>query len=88
MSHAHPANEGSRRGMLRLGRLIGVPVYLSWSWSLIALFVVVLFGPQVRILFPELGLGAYGVAFLYAVLLLLSVLVHELAHAGSARAFG
>ncbi|MEV4901395.1 site-2 protease family protein [Citricoccus sp. NPDC055426] len=76
-----------RRGMLRLGSLIGVPVFLSWSWSLIALFVVVLFGPQVQRLFPELGAGAYGIAFLYAVLLLLSVLVHELAHAASAKAF-
>lgn len=78
---------GPRRGMLRLGSLIGVPVFLSWSWSLIALFVVVLFGPQVQRLFPELGAGAYGIAFLYAVLLLLSVLVHELAHAASAKAF-
>lgn len=77
-----------RRGKLRLGSLIGVPVFLSWSWSLIALFVVVLFGPQVQRLFPELGIGAYGIAFLYAVLLLLSVLVHELAHAASAKAFG
>ncbi len=88
MSHAPLETDGPRRGMLRLGRLIGVPVLLSWSWSLIALFVVIFFGPQVQRLFPELGPGAYGVAFLYAVLLLLSVLVHELAHAASAKAFG
>ena len=78
----------SRRGQIRLGRLVGVPVYLSWNWLLIAGFVVLLFGPQVARLFPELGIGAYGIAFLYAVLLALSVLVHELAHAVSARAFG
>ncbi|WP_431859297.1 site-2 protease family protein [Micrococcus terreus] len=78
----------SRRGRIRLGRLVGVPVYLSWNWLLIAGFVVLLFGPQVARLFPELGIGAYGIAFLYAVLLALSVLVHELAHAVSARAFG
>lgn len=82
-----PGTGAQRSGMLRLGRLLGVPVYLSWSWSLIALFVVVMFGPQVARLFPELGWGAYGIAFLYAVLLLLSVLAHELAHAGSARLF-
>lgn len=87
MSHDSLETAAGRRGMLRLGSLIGVPVYLSWSWSLIALFVVVLFGPQVQRLFPELGAGAYGIAFLYAVLLLLSVLVHELAHAASAKAF-
>ncbi|MDI3330846.1 MAG: site-2 protease family protein [Micrococcus sp.] len=84
---AGPGAGDRRRGMLRLGRLLGVPVYLSWSWSLIALFVVVMFGPQVARLYPELGWGAYGIAFLYAVLLLLSVLAHELAHAGSARLF-
>lgn len=77
-----------RRGQLRLGRLAGVPVYLSWNWLLIAGFVVILFGPQVARLFPELGVGAYAIAFLYAVLLALSVLVHELAHALSARLFG
>lgn len=87
MSHDSLEDAEPRRGMLRLGSLIGVPVYLSWSWSLIALFVVVLFGPQVQRLFPELGAGAYGIAFLYAVLLLVSVLVHELAHAASAKAF-
>ncbi|MFC7402347.1 site-2 protease family protein [Citricoccus sp. GCM10030269] len=76
-----------RRGLLPLGRIIGVPVYLAWSWALIALFVVVMFGPQVQRLFPELGAGAYGIAFLYAVLLLLSVLVHEFAHALTARIF-
>jgi Zn-dependent protease len=76
-----------RRGLLRLGRLIGVPVYLSWTWGVIALFVVVTFGPQVQRLYPELGFGAFGIAFLYAVLLLLSVLVHELAHAATAKTF-
>lgn len=77
-----------RQGQLHLGRIVDVPVYLSWNWLLIAGFIVVLFGPQVSRLFPELGLGAYGIAFLYAVLLALSVLVHELAHALSAKAFG
>ena len=85
---APPARPGeTRRGMLRLGSLLGVPVYLSWSWSVIALFIVAMFGPQVARIFPGLGWGAYGVAFLYAVLLLLSVLAHELAHAASARWF-
>ena len=84
----HPVEDAPRRGQLRLGRLVGVPVYLSWNWLVIAGVIVVLFGPQVERLFPELGWGAYGIAFLYAVLLALSVLVHELAHAVSARLFG
>jgi Zn-dependent protease len=37
---------------------------------------------------PSLGIGAYYVAFAYALLLLLSVLVHELAHALTAKVYG
>lgn len=70
-----------------LGRMFGVPVLLAWSWFVIAAFIVLIFGPQVQRLIPEIGIGAYAVAFGYALLLLFSVLVHELAHALTARAF-
>ena len=60
----------------------GVPVYLGRSWPIIAIFIVVTFGPQVRNVLPELGSGgAYLVAIGYVLLLLLSVLVHEASHA-------
>ena len=65
----------------RLGSLRGVPVYLGSSWPIIAVVIVLLFGPPLQRALPELGMGAYAVAALYAVLLLLSVLVHEAAHA-------
>lgn len=68
-----------------LGRIAGVPIILAYSWFIIALFIVLVFGPQVAARFPDLGFGAYLVAFSYALLLLFSVLVHELAHALSAR---
>lgn len=71
-----------------LGRILGIPVVLAWSWFIITAFVVIVFGPQVADEFPALGLGAYGVALAYAVLLAASVLIHELAHALSARRFG
>ena len=77
-----------RRDGIPLGRILGIPVVLAWSWFIIAGFVVVVFGPQVADRFPELGIGAYGVALAYAVLLAVSVLLHELAHALSARVFG
>ncbi|NUP74070.1 MAG: site-2 protease family protein [Sinomonas sp.] len=73
---------------MRLGRIAGVPVYLAYSWFLIAGFTVVVYGPTLEFRQPQLGVAAYLVAFAYAVLLLFSVLVHELAHALSARAFG
>lgn len=77
-----------RREGLSLGRLWGIPIVLAWSWFIIAVFVVMVFGPQVGRAFPGIGLGAYGVALSYALLLAASVLVHELAHALSARVFG
>ncbi|MEE1621216.1 site-2 protease family protein [Zafaria sp. Z1313] len=77
-----------RREGIPLGRVFGVPVSLAWSWFLIAAFIVVVFSPDVARALPGIGPGAYAVALAYAVLLLLSILVHELAHALSARAFG
>ncbi|MFJ6002794.1 site-2 protease family protein [Arthrobacter sp. NPDC092385] len=72
---------------LSLGRIAGIPVVLAWSWFVITLFIVVVFGPRVGAAFPGIGLGAYAVALGYALLLAVSVLIHELAHALTARAF-
>ncbi|MBG6083401.1 site-2 protease family protein [Zhihengliuella flava] len=75
-------------GGIRLGSIGGIPVTLAWSWFLIAAFIVFAFGPDVAQLMPQLGAGAYLVALGYAVLLLASVLLHELAHAWCATAYG
>lgn len=69
-------------------RIAGVPVRFRASWFLVSGAIVLLFGPQVQRIFPELGLLAYAVALGYALLLMLSVLAHELAHALAARSFG
>ncbi|YAL84570.1 site-2 protease family protein [Dermacoccaceae bacterium W4C1] len=74
---------------LRVGALRGVPIYLGASWPVAALIIVFLFGPPLSQARPELGVGAYLVAAGYALLLLISVLVHEAAHAlmGQARGY-
>lgn len=72
----------------QIGRLLGVPVVLARSWFVIAAVTTFLFAPPVRQVAPELGAGTYVVAFGFAVLLFASVLVHELAHAVTARATG
>ncbi|GAA5229042.1 site-2 protease family protein [Paeniglutamicibacter antarcticus] len=79
---------GVRREGIPLGSIFGVPVSLAWSWFIITGFIVLVFGPTVARAMPGLGAGAYLVAFAYAVLLAISVLIHELAHALSAKAFG
>ncbi len=77
---------GARRPFgLRLARVHGIPVYIGRSWPLIALVVVLFFGPTVPVGSRPLG---YAVAGAYALLLLLSVLAHEAGHAVVARAFG
>ena len=55
----------------------------------IAAIIVLTFGPNVRSAMPQLGAaGAYLVALVYAVLLAISVLCHEAAHAVVARFSG
>ncbi|WP_113702441.1 site-2 protease family protein [Nonomuraea lactucae] len=72
-----------------MGKPFGIPVYVSWTWFIVAAFITWWFGDQVRAMLPELGsTAAYGVAFVFAVLLYISVLLHELAHSVLARAYG
>jgi Zn-dependent protease len=73
---------------LLVGRIGSVPVYLRASWFLIALVITALFAPTVTTAVGVGGGRAYLIAFSFAVLLLVSVLVHELAHAGVAAVTG
>ncbi|HEX7536511.1 MAG TPA: M50 family metallopeptidase [Dermatophilaceae bacterium] len=73
---------------MRLATIGGVPVYIGKSWPVIALIIVATFGPNVANSRPDLGLGAYVVALVFAVLLLISVLAHEAAHAVVATLVG
>jgi Zn-dependent protease len=75
-------------GGLLLGRPFGVPIYVSPTWIIVAVLITVSFGPFVQNRIPELGSLAYVVSFAFAVLLYLSVLIHELAHSVVALRFG
>ncbi|WP_016697385.1 site-2 protease family protein [Actinoalloteichus spitiensis] len=78
------------RATLRLGRIAGIPVGLHWSVVGIVLLVAIgLAAHQLPLLFPGYPAAAYVVAGIAAALLLvLSLLVHELAHAVVARRNG
>jgi Zn-dependent protease len=80
--------EAPRRPGIPLGRVLGVPVFLHVSWLLLAVFVTVAYGQAVgRRL--DLGAGqAYLVGFGFVLALVLSVLLHELGHAVTARRYG
>lgn len=72
-----------------LGRIGGIPIRLSFSWLLAALLIVVLAVPLVHQVIPDsTTVVAVGVAACLAVLLGLSVLVHELGHCLAARMLG
>lgn len=73
---------------LLIGRVGGAPVRIGASWLIMAGLVIIVIGPQVRGSRPDLGALAYAVAAAYALLLLVSVLVHEAAHALTAKASG
>jgi Zn-dependent protease len=87
-THGQPGRFlSTRKDGIPLGRIAGIPVVLAYSWFIIAAFTVIVYGPVLLRNNPALGLAAYVVAFAYAVLLLISVLVHELAHALTAKAY-
>lgn len=72
----------------RIGSLAGIPVYLGYSWPIVGLVVVAFVGPALSASRPDLGTAAYVVGAGLALLLLVSVLVHEAAHALVGRAVG
>jgi Zn-dependent protease/CBS domain-containing protein len=73
---------------LRIAQVAGIDVLVRASWLLIALFIAVLFAPRIQEVDPRLGNLAYVAGLAFAVLLYLSVLLHELSHAFAARGFG
>lgn len=87
-SSGRPSAGTGRREGIPLGKIAGIPVVLAYSWFIIAAFTVIVYGPVLQQKNPALGTAAYSVAFAYAVLLLISVLVHELAHALTAKIYG
>ena len=66
--------------------MLGVPVLLTPAWLVFATWIVLLYQPLVR---ERVGNGeAYALGAALALMLLVSVLLHEIAHCVVARAFG
>ena len=89
MTHAPDAGRRDERppGTLRIGSIAGVDILVRASWLLIAALIAVLFAPRIEQEAPGLGGLAYVAGLAFAVLLYLSVLLHELSHAMAAKAF-
>jgi Zn-dependent protease/CBS domain-containing protein len=77
-----------RGSQLSLGKIAGIPVHVSPTWFIVAAIITVWFAPAAERQLPQLGSAVYLVTFSFAVLLYGSVLLHEISHALTARAFG
>ncbi|MCY7396267.1 MAG: site-2 protease family protein [Nocardioides sp.] len=85
--------EGSPRrprpaGTFKIGTVAGSDVLVSSSWFLVAGLIAVVMAPRVEQLAPGLGPAKYLAGFAFAVILYLSILLHEASHAFMARHFG
>ena len=92
MPSDHPAPPDSPRqrppGTFRIGTVAGSDILVSSSWFLVAGLIAVVMAPRVDEVSPGLGAWKYLAGFLFAVLLYLSVLLHEISHALMARRYG
>ncbi|WP_308249314.1 site-2 protease family protein [Nocardioides jiangsuensis] len=75
-------------GTLRIGQIGGVDVLVRSSWLLVAALIAVMLAPRVEQVQPGLGGGKYLAGLAFAVLLYLSVLLHEMSHALMAKRYG
>jgi Zn-dependent protease len=76
------------RGTLKIGQIGGVDVLVRSSWLLIAGLISVMIAPEVDRVAPGLGGWKYVAGVAFAVLLYLSVLLHEMSHALMAKHYG
>ncbi|MGN6250222.1 MAG: site-2 protease family protein [Marmoricola sp.] len=75
-------------GTIRIGSVGGVAVLVRSSWILVALLLAWLLAPQIDRVQPGLGPWKYVAGLAYAVLLYLTVLLHEMSHAMMAKRDG
>jgi Zn-dependent protease len=73
---------------LKVGRIGSVPVFLRPSWFVIAVLMAFLFAPTIRTRVVVEPGAEYVIGLGFAAILLVSVLVHELAHAAAAAISG
>ena len=75
-------------GTLRIGSIVGIDVLLTRSWFIVAVLISLTFAPRIEQVEPGLGFWKYVAGFVFAVVLYLSVLLHEASHAVMAQRLG
>jgi Zn-dependent protease/CBS domain-containing protein len=75
-------------GTFKIGTIAGSDVLVSSSWFVVAGLIAIVTAPLVEREHPGLGPLAYVAGFAFAVVLYLSVLLHEASHALVAKHYG
>jgi Zn-dependent protease/CBS domain-containing protein len=75
-------------GTLRIGQVGGVDVLVRSSWLLVAGLIAITLAPAIESVQPGLGGWKYVAGVAFAILLYLSVLLHEMSHALMAKHYG
>lgn len=75
-------------GTFKVGTIDGSDILVTSSWFLIAGLIAVMMSPRVEEVQPGLGAFKYVAGLAFAVVLYLSVLLHEVSHAMVAKRFG
>lgn len=75
-------------GTLRIGSVAGIDVLVTTSWFLVAALISFAMAPRIEQVEPGLGVWKYVAGLVFAVVLYLSVLLHEASHALMAKHYG
>ena len=85
---ARPERPQRPPGTIKVGTIAGSDVLVTTSWFLIAALIAWVVAPRVDQVSPGLGGLKYVAGFAFAIILYLSVLLHEASHAFMARHYG
>ena len=88
MSEPAPPSAPRPPGTFRIGTLAGADVLVSSTWFIVAGLIAVVVAPRIDEARPDLGVLKYVAGLAFAVILYLSVLLHEASHAYVARHYG
>jgi len=89
-----PPSQPSRRPgagarLLRIGSVLGVPVFITPSWVLVAAFITISYAGFLRDQIPGASQAtSYALSLLFAAALAVSVLLHEVGHTVASKVVG
>ena len=75
-------------GTIKIGTIAGSDVLVTSSWFVVAALIAIVVAPRAEAVHPGLGPWKYVAGFTFAIVLYLSVLLHEASHALVAKHYG